>query len=499
MTDIKNENPLRAEKRRKLHALREKGVNPFPYTFDRTASTQDIRTKYEAQLQAGEKVLDSNFRIAGRLMTLRAMGKASFFNVQDQSGSLQIYVKLEELSPEAKTAFDLVDLGDIVGVEGYAFKTQKGEISLHAKNFTILTKTLEPLPEKFHGVADVEIKYRHRHLDLITDAESRKVFEARSKIVREIRKWMEAKGFLEVETPVLQPIYGGAAAHPFDTHHRALDMKLFMKISPELYLKRLIVGGFEKVFEIGKNFRNEGIDRTHNPEFTMMEWYEAYTDYNYQMNQFEELVSHLAKTITGSYIVPFQDKEIDFTPPWRRLTVFDGVREYGQVDPDKASLEDLQAKLVSIDGQYKDPKKLSALSRGEVIMKIFEGTAEEHLWNPTFVMDHPVEISPLTKIHRKDSRLVERFEPFAGAMEIGNAYSELNDPEEQYQRLKDQEAKRTIDEEAHPMDEDFMLAIDTGMPPTGGVGLGIERIVMLLTNRPSIRDIILFPTMKHQR
>lgn len=499
MTDIKNENPLRAEKRRKLHALREKGVNPFPYTFDRTASTQDIRTKYEAQLQAGEKVLDSNFRIAGRLMTLRAMGKASFFNVQDQSGSLQIYVKLEELSPEAKTAFDLVDLGDIVGVEGYAFKTQKGEISLHAKNFTILTKTLEPLPEKFHGVADVEIKYRHRHLDLITDAESRKVFEARSKIVREIRKWMEAKGFLEVETPVLQPIYGGAAAHPFDTHHRALDMKLFMKISPELYLKRLIVGGFEKVFEIGKNFRNEGIDRTHNPEFTMMEWYEAYTDYNYQMNQFEELVSHLAKTITGSYIVPFQDKEIDFKPPWRRLTVFDGVREYGQVDPDKASLEDLQAKLVSIDGQYKDPKKLSALSRGEVIMKIFEGTAEEHLWNPTFVMDHPVEISPLTKIHRKDSRLVERFEPFAGAMEIGNAYSELNDPEEQYQRLKDQEAKRTIDEEAHPMDEDFMLAIDTGMPPTGGVGLGIERIVMLLTNRPSIRDIILFPTMKHQR
>lgn len=499
MTDIKNENPLRAEKRRKLHALREKGVNPFPYTFDRTASTNDIRTKYDAQLQAGEKVLDSNFRLAGRLMTLRAMGKASFFNIQDQSGSLQIYVKLEELSSEAKTAFDLVDLGDIVGVEGYAFKTQKGEISLHAKNFTILTKTLEPLPEKFHGVADVEIKYRHRHLDLITDAESRKVFEARSKIVREIRKWMEAKGFLEVETPVLQPIYGGAAAHPFDTHHRALDMKLFMKISPELYLKRLIVGGFEKVFEIGKNFRNEGIDRTHNPEFTMMEWYEAYTDYNYQMNQFEELVSHLAKTITGSYIVPFQDKHIDFTPPWRRLTVFDGVREYGKVDPDSASLEELQAKLVSLDGQYKDPKKLGALSRGEVIMKIFEGTAEEHLWNPTFVMDHPVEISPLTKIHRKDARLVERFEPFAGAMEIGNAYSELNDPEEQFQRLKDQEAKRTIDEEAHPMDEDFMLAIDTGMPPTGGVGLGIERIVMLLTNRPSIRDIILFPTMKHQR
>ena len=499
MSDSRNENPLRAEKRRKMHELKTKGINPFPYSFDRNAHAQSLREKYESKLQAGEKVLDSNYRIAGRLMTLRAMGKASFFNVQDQSGSLQIYLKLEELSSEARAAFDLVDLGDIVGVEGYAFKTQKGEFSLHAKNFTILTKTIEPLPEKFHGVADVEIKYRHRHLDLISDTESRKVFETRSRIIREIRKWMEARGFLEVETPVLQPIYGGAAAHPFDTHHRALDMKLYMKISPELYLKRLIVGGFEKVFEIGKNFRNEGIDRTHNPEFTMMEWYEAYTDYNYQMTQFEELVSHLAKTITGSYKVQFGDKEIDFSPPWRRLTVYDGVKEYGGLDPETASIEDLQKKLISLDGQYKDPKKLGALSRGELIMKIFEGTAEEHLWNPTFVMDHPVEISPLTKIHRKDNRLVERFEPFAGCMEIGNAYSELNDPEEQFQRLKDQEAKRVIDDEAHPMDEDFLHAIDTGMPPTGGVGLGIERIVMLLTNRPSIRDIILFPTMKHQK
>lgn len=489
MSEIK-ENPLRAEKRRKLHELKQAGINPFPYDYNRTSLIEPLK-RFANELTPGQKVEGSNERICGRLMTLRSMGKAAFFNIQDQSGALQVYVKLEELPEQDRKAFDLVDLGDFVGVEGLLFKTQKGEFSLHAKGFQILTKTLEPLPEKFHGIADVEIKYRHRHLDLISDSDSRKVFETRSKIIREIRKWMESKGFMEVETPTLQPIYGGAAAHPFSTHHRALDMKLYMKISPELYLKRLIVGGFEKVFEIGKNFRNEGIDRTHNPEFTMMEWYEAYTDYNYQMNQFEELVSHLALTITGSYKVNFQGTEIDFKPPWRRLTVFDGVREYAKVDPEKASDQEIFQAVNKNGGGLEKP-----LARGEMIMKLFELTAEEHLVQPTFVMDHPVEISPLTKIHRKDARLVERFEPFIAGMEIGNAYSELNDPEEQFQRLKEQEAKRTIDEEAHPMDEDFMLAIDSGMPPTGGVGLGIERIVMLLTDRPSIRDIILFPTMK---
>jgi lysyl-tRNA synthetase, class II len=492
-----SENPLRAEKRRKLHELKKAGINPFPYAFARNASCADLRSQFEQKLQTGEKVLDSHFKIAGRLMTLRSMGKASFFNLQDQSGQLQIYVKPEELSEEARTAFSLLDLGDIVGVDGYIFKTQKGELSLYCKQLIILTKTLEPLPEKFHGIADVEIKYRHRHLDLISDSESRKVFETRSKIIREIRKFMEAKGFLEVETPVLQPLYGGAAAHPFSTHHRALDMKLYMKISPELYLKRLIVGGFEKVYEIGKNFRNEGIDRTHNPEFTMMEWYEAYTDYNYQMTQFEELVSTLAKTITGSMKVKYQGKEVDFTPPWRRLTVYDGIRQYAEIDPETTTAEQIFDKMVVIDKSSLALKKNGKLpSKGELLMKLFELTAEQHLWQPTFVMDHPVEISPLTKIHREHKQLVERFEPFAATMEIGNAYSELNDPEEQYQRLKEQEAQRTVNEEAHPMDEDFIHAIDTGMPPTGGVGLGIERIVMLLTDRPSIRDIILFPTMK---
>jgi lysyl-tRNA synthetase class 2 len=494
-----DDNPLRVEKRKKLHALKEAGIDPFPYSFDRNSRISDLNTKYSHKLQAGEKLLDTNYKIAGRLMTLRSMGKAAFFNVQDQSGTLQIYVKLEELPELERKAFELVDLGDIVGLHGYVFKSQKGEFSLHAKSFQILTKTLEPLPEKFHGIADVEIKYRHRHLDLISDPDSRRVFETRSRIIREIRHFLDSRGFLEVETPTLQPIYGGAAAYPFSTHHRALDMKLFMKISPELYLKRLLVGGFEKVYEIGKNFRNEGIDRSHNPEFTMLEWYEAYTDYNYQMRQFEELVSNLALKITGNMKVVYQGKEVDFTPPWRRLTVKDGIREYANVDPDKISDTDLAAELkkypdvyAKVFGSDGKPK----VSRGEMLIRLFEATVEEHLWQPTFVLDHPVEISPLTKAHRSEKGLVERFEPFAACMEIGNAYSELNDPEEQFERLRDQEAKRVVDEEAQPMDEDFIHAIDTGLPPTGGVGLGVERIVMILTDRPSIRDIILFPTMK---
>jgi lysyl-tRNA synthetase class 2 len=489
MSDI-NDNPIKAEKRKKLHAMKEKGINPVPYAFEKTAHIEKIVSEY-SHLVAGEKKPESIFKIAGRLMTLRSMGKASFFNVQDQTATLQCYIKVEELAEQERAAFDLIDLGDIVGIEGYVFKSQKGELSLYVKHFHILTKTLEPLPEKFHGIQDVEIKYRHRHLDLISDPDSRKVFVTRGKIIKAIKKFLDDRGFMEVETPVLQPLYGGAAAHPFTTHHRALDMKLYMKISPELYLKRLIVGGFEKVYEVGKNFRNEGIDRSHNPEFTMLEFYEAYTDYNYQMKQFEELVSSVCKEITGSMKVVYQEKEIDFTPPWRRLTVLDGIKQYAAIDPqDESALNDYLKK------NSDKPVKLENLTRGEKQMKVFEIAAEPHLWQPTFVMDHPVDISPLTKIHRGNSQLVERFEPFAACMEIGNAYSELNDPEEQRNRLKEQESKRGHDEEAHPMDEDFLHAIETGMPPTGGVGLGIERIVMIFTDRPSIRDIIFFPTMK---
>ena len=492
MSDIQ-ENPLRAEKRKKLHALREKGINPYPYSYERTANTADIFAQFDPALQAGDKKPENTFKVAGRIMTLRSMGKAVFFNLMDQSGPLQIYVKTEELPEKQKEAFLLTDLGDIVGVEGYVFKTQKGELSLYAKSFEMLTKSIEPLPEKFHGIQDIEIKYRHRHLDLISDRESMKVFITRSRIVKFIRNFLDARGFLEVETPILQPIYGGAAAHPFTTHHRTLDMRLYMRISPELYLKRLIVGGFEKIYDIGKVFRNEGIDRTHNPEFTLLEWYEAYTDYNHQMTQFEDLVSSMVKEICGSYKITFQEKEVDFTPPWRRLTVMDGLKEYAGINPETIDEKELFKKC-----KEKGSKLESAVSKGEMLMALFELTVEEHLWQPTFVMDHPVEISPLTKIHRNNSKLVERFEPFVACMEIGNSYSELNDPEEQLARLKDQESKRGSNEEAHPMDEDFVYAMDMGMPPTGGVGLGIERIVMLLTNRPSIRDIVFFPTMKHR-
>ena len=486
------DNPIRAEKRTKLNALREQGIDPYPHNYDRTAQVEEIVKKF-SDIETGEKKEGDVFRIAGRLMTRRPMGKAAFFNVQDQSGNLQCYLKKAELDEKSLISYENIDIGDIIGIEGFVFKTKKGELSLHTQKFEILCKTLEPLPEKHHGIQDVELKYRYRHLDLIMNPDSRKVFETRSKIISEIRSFLNERGFLEVETPVLQPIYGGAAAYPFSTHHRALDMKLFLKISPELYLKRLIVGGFEKVYEVGKNFRNEGIDRSHNPEFTMLEWYEAYTDYIYQMNQFEELVAHLAKKITGSTKVMYQGNEIDFAPPWRRLTVYDGVREYAGIDPEKATDSELFDKLKALGSHMEKPG-----STGEMIMELFELSAESELIQPTFVMDYPKDISPLTKKHREKEGLVERFEPICAAMEIGNSYSELNDPEDQLARMQQQEAKRVVDEEAQPMDNDFMHAIDVGMPPTGGVGIGVERIVMLLTDSASIRDILLFPTMKHK-
>lgn len=483
------DNPLRAEKKKKLGQLRELGLNPFPHNFKPTHKAGEIIAKHSG-LQPGEQV-QGDFVMAGRLMTKRDMGKAAFFNFQDQSGTLQAYVRLEELADADRKFFDHVDLGDWVGLRGFVFKTKKGELSLHCKKFEIICKTVEPLPEKFHGLTDVELKYRHRHMDLLTDEESRQVFVTRTQIIREVRRYLDDAGFLEVDTPTLQPIYGGAAAYPFSTHHRALDMKLFLRISPELYLKRLIVGGYEKVYEISKNFRNEGIDRSHNPEFNLLEYYEAYSDYFDQMKRFEELVCQVVMKVKGGYKFTYQGKDIDFTPPWRRLTVMDGIKEYGKFDPDKLSDKELFDKIKSLGSDMKKPE-----SRGNMLMEAFELVAEEHLWNPVFVLDHPVEVSPLTKAHRTVAGLVERFEPFAACMEIGNAYTELNDPEDQRRRLEEQEAQRVIDEEAQPMDEDFLHAIDTGMPPTGGVGLGIDRLVMLLTDRHSIRDIIFFPTMR---
>ena len=492
MHDNHRDNPLRVEKRRKLHELKKQGVDPFPHEFSRTNSVSDVLRDY-GSLQTGEANEQAVLRLAGRLMTRRDMGKAAFFNVADQTGSLQGYIRVDELSSGDQAVFHLLALGDIIGVEGFPFRTKKGELSIHCKKLVMLCKTLEPLPEKYHGIVDVELKYRYRHLDLVMDPESRKVFEMRSKIIRAVRRFLDGEGFMEVETPVLQPIYGGAAAHPFSTHHKALDMKLFLKISPELYLKRLIVGGFEKVYEIGKNFRNEGIDRTHNPEFTMLEWYEAYTDYNDQMKRFENLVSTVAQEIRGTTKLTYQGKELDLKPPWRRLTVRDGIIQYAGFDPYELSEEDLFRKVKEAGSDLKKPG-----SRGEMVMEAFELFVEKHLWEPTMIMDFPVEVSPLTKRHRKHAGLVERFEPMIAHMEIGNAYTELNDPEDQRERMEQQESMRVIDEEAHPKDEDFLHAIDVGMPPTGGVGLGIERLVMLLTDQASIRDILFFPTMRHR-
>jgi len=492
---MQKDNPLREEKRKKLLALKTAGVELYPHQFDRTHLLGQIRKEYGA-LTAGEKREEAQVVSAGRVMTVRSMGKALFFNIQDQETSLQVYVKTEELDANSQKVLEYLDIGDILGVHGFVFCTKKGELSIHAKKLSMLCKTLEPLPEKFHGIADIEIKYRHRHLDLIVDPESRKVFETRSRIIREIRSFLDERGFLEVETPILQPIYGGAAARPFTTHHNALDMKLYLKISPELYLKKLIVGGFEKVYDLSKNFRNEGIDRSHNPEFTMLEWYEAYTDYHYQMKQFEDLVAHVCQKVKGSTKFLYQEKEIDFTTPWQRYTVYEAIQKFGGFDVEKMSEADLLAELKKL-GASLDPKR--TYKKGELVMALFDEVCEHHLWHPTFITDFPVEISPLTKMHRTKPGLVERFEPVAAGMEIGNSYSELNDPEDQRKRLEEQEAQRTVDDEAHPMDEDFLHAIDVGMPPTGGVGLGIERIVMILTDRPSIRDIILFPTMKPQK
>lgn len=503
MSKAHHDNPLKAEKRKKLQALRKAGIDPYPYSFEKSLSTKDFIKKY-SHLESGQKVLDSSFKMTGRVMSKRVMGKATFFHIQDQEGRLQCYLKIQELSQTDQIHFENLDIGDIVGLSGFAFKTKTGEVSLHCRSFQIICKSLESLPEKFHGLTDIETKYRLRHLHLIVDKHAKNVFKSRALIIQEVRSFLDKRGFIEVETPILQPVYGGALAHPFITKHRSLNMNLYMKISPEIYLKRLIVGGFEKVYDLNKNFRNEGIDRSHNPEFTMLEWYEAYTDYIYQMKQFEDLICHVVKKLKGSEKITYQGRTLDFATPWKRMTVDEAICEHGNWDVTKMSQEDL-LKLCQDQGSLlKEP-----LSKGELIMELFDLTCEKKIWNPTFITDHPIEISPLTKIHRKTEGRVERFEPIIAGMEMGNAYSELNDPEDQLQRLQDSQKKKAEDKISasqkevasdhfthHPIDMDFIHAIEVGMPPTGGVGLGIDRLVMLLTDSNSIRDVILFPTMK---
>ena len=474
-------------RREKLAALVEAGNDPFQITkYDQTHHSSDIKENYETL--EGQRV-----SVAGRMMSKRIMGKASFCNVQDLKGSIQCYVARDSIGVDEYAGFKKLDIGDIVGIEGTVFKTKTGEISVHAEKLTLLTKSLQVLPEKFHGLTNTDLRYRQRYVDLIMNPEARDTFLKRSKIISTIRKFLDAQGFIEVETPMLVSNAGGAAARPFETHFNALDEDLKLRISLELYLKRLIVGGLEKVYEIGRVFRNEGLDTRHNPEFTLMELYQAYTDYHGMMDLTENMFRHVAQEVLGTTTIVYNGVEMDLGKPFERITMLDAVKKYSGVDFNEIH-SDEEAKAIAKEKhvEFEDHHK-----KGDILNLFFEEFVEEHLIQPTFVMDHPIEISPLTKKKPEDPNYVERFEMFMNGWEMANAYSELNDPIDQRERFKAQEELLAKgDEEANRTDEDFMNALEIGMPPTGGIGYGIDRLCMLLTDSPAIRDVLLFPTMK---
>ena len=487
MAEEQNLNQLLQIRREKLAALQEAGKDPFQITkFAVTHHSTDIKENFE-------ELENKHVAIAGRMMSKRVMGKASFCNIQDKPGNIQVYVARDSIGTDEYADFKKFDVGDIAGIEGYVFKTKTGEISVHAEKVTLLSKSLQILPEKWHGLTNTDTRYRQRYTDLIMNADVKKTFIARSKIISEIRKFLDAKDFMEVETPMLVHNAGGAAARPFETHYNALDEDVKLRISLELYLKRLIVGGLERVYEIGRVFRNEGVDTRHNPEFTLMELYKAYADYNDMMDLTEEMFRHLAQTVCGSTVIPYEDVEIDLGKPFRRLTMIDAVKEYAGVDFNEIhTLEDARKAADEKNVEYEERHL-----RGDILNLFFEEFVEEKLIQPTFIMDHPLEISPLTKKKPSNPEQVERFELFIYGREMANAYSELNDPIDQRERFKAQEAALAAgDDEANTTDEDFLNALEIGMPPTGGIGYGIDRLVMLLTNSPSIRDVLLFPTMK---
>ena len=474
-------------RREKLKALQEAGKDPFRIThFERTHQSRQIVEQFDSL--EGQEVV-----IAGRMMSRRVMGKASFAHVQDKLGQIQIYVRREDVGEENYAGFKAWDIGDIIGVKGTAFRTKTGEVSVHATEVTLLSKSLQVLPEKYHGLTNVDQRYRQRYVDLITNPESRDVFTKRSAIIREIRNFLDGRGFMEVETPILVANAGGAAARPFETHYNALDEDVKLRISLELYLKRLIVGGLERVYEIGRVFRNEGVDTRHNPEFTLMELYQAYTDYKGMMELTESMFRHLARKICGSAVITYNDTVIDMEKPFTRLTMIEAVKMYSGVDfTDLRSDEDAKKVADEYHVEYEARHK-----RGDIINLFFEKYCEEKMIQPTFIMDHPIEISPLTKKKPEDPSLVERFELYIYGREMCNAYSELNDPIDQRERFRAQEELFAAgDDEANHTDEDFLNALEIGMPPTGGIGYGIDRLVMLLTNAQSIRDVLLFPTMK---
>lgn len=482
-------NPLRAERLRKLEAWRQRGIDPYPTRFERTHLAQQLQELFR-ELPAGA---DSQTRaaLAGRITARRIMGGATFLDLRDGSGRIQLYGTADLLKPDEYELFTQLDIGDFLGVEGLVFRTKKGELSIKTEKFTLLAKALRPLPEKWHGLQDVEMRYRQRYLDLIANESARRIALIRSRIVSAMRRFLDNEGFLEVETPILQPLYGGAAAKPFTTYHNALEMTLYLRISDELYLKRLIIGGLEKVYEIGKDFRNEGISTKHNPEFTQMECYWAYADYNDMMALTERMVSQIAREVLGSTRIRYQGHEIDLAPPWRRLTLREAILAESGIDIERfPTLEGLRAEIrkLPIDPQPTWGKQVDEL------LKVF---VEPKLIQPTFILDYPVELSPLAKKKPGNPRVVERFEPFIGGMEFGNAFSELNDPLDQRERFLAQEAlRRAGDEEAQVLDEDFLIALEHGMPPTGGLGIGIDRLTMILTDVPSIREVILFPTLR---
>ena len=480
-------NHILKARRDKLSALQEAGNDPFLVTkYDTTHHSTDISDNYD-DLEGSE------VSVAGRMMAKRIMGKAAFTHILDLKGRIQAYVSKDSLGEEGYAAFKKLDIGDIVGVVGKVFKTKTGEISIHADKVELLSKSLKPLPEKFHGLTDTDTRYRQRYVDLIVNEGVRDTFIKRSKIITEIRKFLDNEGFIEVETPMLVSNAGGAAARPFNTHYNALNEDVKLRISLELYLKRLIVGGLEKVYEIGRVFRNEGIDTRHNPEFTLMELYQAFTDYHGMMDLTERLFRHLAMEVCKTTTIPYAESMIDLGQPFKRITMIDAVKEYANVDFNQINTDE-EAKAVAKEHHVEFEERHK---RGDIISLFFEEFAEKHLIQPTFVMDHPIEVSPLTKKKPEDERLVERFELFIYGREMANAYSELNDPIDQRERFRAQEeAFAAGDEEANHTDEDFLNSLEIGMPPTGGIGYGIDRLVMLLTNSSSIRDVLLFPTMK---
>ncbi|ALM27165.1 lysine--tRNA ligase [Bacillus sp. FSL W7-1034] len=482
-------------RRDKMNKMREEGIDPFGERYDRSHQSAQIIAEYDEFSKEDLEEKAAQVTIAGRMMTKRGKGKAGFAHIQDLEGQIQIYVRKDSVGEEAYELFKSSDLGDIIGVTGTVFKTNVGELSIKATSFEVLTKALRPLPDKYHGLKDVEQRYRQRYLDLIVNPESKQTFIMRSKIIQSMRRYLDSKGYLEVETPTMHSIPGGASARPFITHHNALDMPLYMRIAIELHLKRLIVGGLEKVYEIGRVFRNEGVSTRHNPEFTMIELYEAYADYKDIMNLTENLIAHIAQEVLGTTTIQYGEDEIDLKPEWKRLHMVEAVKEATGVDFwQEMSVE--EAKQHAADHDVEITKNMTV---GHIINEFFEQKVEETLVQPTFIYGHPVEISPLAKKNPEDPRFTDRFELFIVRREHANAFTELNDPIDQRERFEAQLKEREEgNDEAHLMDDDFVEALEYGMPPTGGLGIGIDRLIMLLTNSPSIRDVLLFPQMRNR-